>query len=94
MNFEKNIFILIIFAIASPQPTTTIPPQTTTAPQTNTSCRFEYPGKGIIDLTTLGRGDGIAAFPDKIPPSGSNYSMLSLFFCLDISYTVFINYRI
>jgi len=57
-------------------------------------CRYEYPGKGIIDLTTLGRGDGIAAFPDKIPPTGSNYSMLSLFFCLDISYTVFINYRI
>jgi len=57
-------------------------------------CRFEYPGKGIIDLTTLGRGDGIAAFPDKIPPTGSNYSMLSLFFCLDISYTIFINYRI
>ncbi len=57
-------------------------------------CRYEYPGKGIIDLTTLGRGDGIAAFPDKISPSGSNYSMLSLSFCLDISYTVFINYRI
>ncbi len=57
-------------------------------------CRYEYPGKGIIDLTTLGRTDGIAAYPDKLPPSGSNYSMLSLFFYLDISYTVFINYRI
>ncbi len=83
-EFREKYFFLIIFAIASPQTTTTIPPQTTTAPQTNNSCRFEYPGTGVIDLTTLGRGDGIAAYPDKIPQTGVNYSMLSLFFCLDI----------
>lgn len=28
---------------------------------------------GIIDLTTVGRTDGRAAFLNVIPPSGSNY---------------------
>jgi len=28
-------------------------------------CRFEYPGKGVIDLTSLGRTDGKAAYADK-----------------------------
>jgi hypothetical protein len=44
-------------------------------------CRFEVPGKGVIDLSTLGLIDGRAAYPDKLP-SGSTYSMLILFFVL------------
>ncbi|CAF3675806.1 unnamed protein product [Rotaria sp. Silwood1] len=35
-------------------------------------CRFEAT-KGVIDLTSLGRTDGKAAYPDKLPPTGSGY---------------------
>jgi len=42
-------------------------------------CRFVHPSKGIIDLTSLARNDGKAAYPDVIPTVGSNYSTLSLF---------------
>ncbi|CAF1656613.1 unnamed protein product, partial [Adineta ricciae] len=39
-------------------------------------CRFEYPGKGVIDITSLGRSDGKAAYADILPliPSGYKYS--------------------
>ncbi|CAF5118960.1 unnamed protein product, partial [Rotaria sp. Silwood1] len=43
----------------------------------NDPCRFEST-KGVIDLTSLGRTDGKAAYPDKLPPTGSGYSMLNL----------------
>ncbi len=44
-------------------------------------CRFVHP-KGIIDLTSLGRIDGKAAYPDEVPPTGSNYRTSILFlFC-------------
>ncbi|CAF2573694.1 unnamed protein product [Rotaria sp. Silwood2] len=36
-------------------------------------CRFQDPKNGVIDLTSLGRTDGKAAYADKIPPTGSNY---------------------
>jgi hypothetical protein len=42
-------------------------------------CRFEYPGKGVIDLTTLGRTDGKPTYADRLPTTGSDYSMLILF---------------
>jgi hypothetical protein len=42
-------------------------------------CRFEYPGKGVIDITTLGRTDGTAAYEDRVPSKPSGYSMLILF---------------
>jgi len=42
-------------------------------------CRFEYPGKGVIDITTLGRTDGTAAYADRIPSGQPSYSMLILF---------------
>ena len=48
------------------------------------ACRFEYPGMGVIDLTTLGRTDGHAAYADKTSPSGFNYSMLILFHTLEL----------
>ncbi len=44
-------------------------------------CRFEYPGKGVVDLTTLGRRDGNAAYQDVVP-SESFYSTFT--FCLEI----------
>ncbi len=42
-------------------------------------CRFEYPGKGVIDLTTLGRRDGKATYADRISSTGDGYSILTLF---------------
>jgi hypothetical protein len=38
-------------------------------------CRFEYPGKGVIDLTSVGRTDGTPAFADRVPPLAPYYSM-------------------
>ena len=42
-------------------------------------CRFEYPGKGVIDITTLGHTDGSAAFADQFTKPPSNYSIKILF---------------
>ena len=44
----------------------------------DTPCRF-ISEKGLIDLTSLANTDGTAAYPDKLPPTGSNYSTLILF---------------
>ncbi len=41
-------------------------------------CRYQT-DKGLIDLTSLASTDGKAAYPDKIPTSGSNWSRLMLF---------------
>lgn len=38
-------------------------------------CRFEYPGKGVIDITTLGRSDGTATYADRRPSAQPGYSM-------------------
>ena len=38
------------------------------------ACRYVDPARGVIDLTSLGRTDGQAAYPDISPPFGSNYS--------------------
>ncbi|UJR08149.1 hypothetical protein I4U23_012425 [Adineta vaga] len=35
-------------------------------------CRFDHT-KGTIDLTTVGRTDGKAAYPDQIPPTSRDY---------------------
>jgi hypothetical protein len=43
-------------------------------------CRFEDPSKGVIDLTSLARTDGKAAYPDVKPPVESYYSTFVLFF--------------
>ncbi len=37
-------------------------------------CRYQS-DKGIIDLTSVGRMDGIAAYIDRIPPTDHPYSM-------------------
>lgn len=38
-------------------------------------CRFEDPESGVIDLTTLGRIDGTAAYKDREPTLESIYCM-------------------
>ena len=43
-------------------------------------CRFEYPGKGVIDLTTLGHTDGTPAFTYPIDSFTDGYSMSMIFF--------------
>jgi hypothetical protein len=52
-------------------------------------CRFEDPSKGVLDLTSSGRTDGKAAYPDVAPSTGSNYStfvsFLSCYLLLYIS---------
>ena len=47
----------------------------------NDACWFEYPGKDVIDLTTLGldRRDGQPKYQDKLTSSPSEYSILILF---------------
>lgn len=44
-------------------------------------CRFEYPGKGVIDITTLGHTDGTPAFANRKPANASatSYRMSTLF---------------
>ena len=37
-------------------------------------CRFQDSSKGVIDLTSLGRTDGKAAYSNVVPSTGSNYS--------------------
>ena len=43
-------------------------------------CRFVHPEKGVIDITTLGRTDGNAAYADRVPSVSSGYSMLNPLF--------------
>lgn len=42
-------------------------------------CRFISPEKGVIDLTTVGRTDGQAAYPYRFPLAGSAYGIFILF---------------
>ena len=43
-------------------------------------CRFEYPGKGVIDLTTLGHTDGTPAFSYPMGMLTVGYSMSMIFY--------------
>ena len=46
-------------------------------------CRFEYLGKGVIDITTLGHTDGTPAFPNRKPANASATSYrMPMLFCL------------
>ena len=38
-------------------------------------CRFQT-SKGVIDLTSVGRNDGTAAYQDQLPVSTSSYRRL------------------
>lgn len=40
-------------------------------------CRYQT-SKGLIDLTSVGRNDGTAAYQDQLPATGSSYSMCSI----------------
>jgi hypothetical protein len=67
MMLSWSTILLIIFAGLSSSITADDP------------CWFQDASKGVIDLTSLGRPDGKAAYPDIVPPTGSNYSALILF---------------
>jgi hypothetical protein len=55
-------------------------------------CKFTHPEKGTIDLTSLGKTDGTPAYPDKLPPTGSNYSTFNLFRGLTRKYFFVVEY--
>jgi len=59
--------------------TTTLAP--TTVPPIINSCRFEYPGKGVIDFSFIGRTDEKAAYTDEMTRTVSNFSMF-IRFCI------------
>ncbi len=61
-KFWRKIFVLILFAIVTPQ--------------TNNSCRYESPGKGVIDFSFIGRTDGKASYSDEKTTSETDYSIL------------------
>ncbi len=42
-------------------------------------CRFVSPEKGVIDLTSVGRTDGQAAYPYRFPLAGSAFGIYILF---------------
>jgi hypothetical protein len=56
-------------------------------------CQFDFPAKGIIDLSSLARTNGTAAYPDLIPTSPSGWSMLILFYLVTY-YEITLNHRI
>jgi hypothetical protein len=58
---------IVIFAILSPLIIADDP------------CRLVSKEKGVIDISSLSHANGKAAFPDMVPPTGSNYSMCLLF---------------
>lgn len=68
MIFLSTICITIIFCILS-----------TFNIAADDPCRFVHSTKGVIDLTSLGRHDGQAAYQNAMPPEGGYYSMLILF---------------
>ncbi len=76
-----QIIFTIIFAVLSPFIIADDP------------CGFIDPLKGFIDLTSLAATDGKAAYPDRIPSTGFNYSTLILCYFI-IYYQVSLNYRI
>ena len=50
--------------------------------------------KGVIDLSSIGRTDGKAAYSDRTPPTITDYSKLIFLVVLNISLLIFMNYRI
>jgi hypothetical protein len=68
MMLSWSTILLIIFAGLSSSITADDP------------CWFQDVSKGVIDLTSLGRPDGKAAYPDRVPPTGSNHSFRLVLF--------------
>ncbi len=54
---------------------TTSTTTTTVVPPSFNPCRFEYPGKGVIDFSFIGRTDEKAAYSDETTRAASNFSM-------------------
>ncbi len=57
--------------------TTTTTTKTTTSQPITTPCRFEYPGKGVIDFSFIGRTDLKAAYADETTRTTSDFSTFS-----------------
>ena len=66
--------VQIIFPIG-----TTSTTARTTVPPSISACRFEYPGKGVIDFSFIGRTDEKAAYTDETTRAASNFSMFIQF---------------
>jgi hypothetical protein len=80
VNIILKILVSPVFVIGGPETTTTTTTITTTASPLTTSsvpdsCRFEYPGKGVIDFSFIGRTDEKAAYTDETTRTVSNFSM-------------------
>ena len=72
-HYIKRGGVQIIFTIDTTSTTTTT--TTTTVPPSIGPCRFEYPGKGVIDFSFIGRTDEKAAYTDETTRAASNFSM-------------------
>ena len=82
--------MIIIIGVSTT--TTTLAPTTTpvvttisSAAPVSTACRFEYPGKGVIDFSFIGRTDERAAYTDEPTRTASHYSIYSLLYSISIS---------
>ena len=77
-HYIKRGGVQIIFTIDTTSTTTT-----TTVPPSINPCRFEYPGKGVIDFSFIGRTDQKAAYTDETTRTASNFSMFIEFHILN-----------
>lgn len=65
--------------------TTTLAPTTLPPPVTG-PCRFEYPGKGVIDFSFIGRTDERAAYTNEVTRTVSNFSTFILYLESEVYY--------
>ena len=65
---RRELRIILTIGTTSTTTTTTVPPSIS-------PCRFEYPGKGVIDFSFIGRTDEKAAYTDETTRAASNFSM-------------------
>ncbi len=67
------MIVLLVYTLLG---TTTATTTTVTTTATTNSCRFRNE-KGVIDITSLGLTNGQPKYPDRVPPTGSNYSIFN-----------------
>jgi hypothetical protein len=68
----------MVFVIGGPETTTTTTTAPSPPPTTSSifdSCRFEYPGKGVIDFSFIGRTDEKATYTNEMTRTASTFSM-------------------
>jgi len=69
---------------------TTTTTATATPPPSIDACRFEYPGKGVIDFSFIGRTDEKAAYTDEVTRTVSNFSIFLKIYSERISFCFFL----